>query len=236
MKATIFRHAAYSSLGSLSAVLEKAGMEYRYIDLYREESPDFDPYDPDLLIVLGGSMGVYDVDEFLFLKYEIDILEKRLAEDLPTLGICLGAQLIAKALGSDVFLGEQGREQGWHPLRVLEEGQKTAIRHFDSRHTNMLHWHGDTFDLPEGTTLLASSDQYENQIFCYGENTMAFQCHAEGTADMLQKWLNKFPDKDKHLKKIIQETEQYGENLITRTEKFFLEWVEQLKENGEENA
>ncbi len=229
---TAFRHTISDGLGSLAAALEKAGADYRYIDTYKEDVSDFDALAPDLLIVLGGAPGVYQADLYPFIKQEIKILEKRLAAGLPVLGICLGAQMMAKALGSEVYIGEQGQEKGWHKIYINEAGKQTAVRHLDAAHTSMLHWHGDTFDLPDGATLLASSDLYRNQIFSWGDCALGLQCHAEATQNILQSWMvdaaASVHKGELDLHRLRAQTDANTDILMRQTELFLHDWLEQV--------
>ncbi len=229
MKAAIFRHTILDSLGSLEKTLNRSNVTYDIIDTFHEDFSDFDPNQPDILIVLGGPMGVYQADDYPFLKQEISILKQRLEKDRPTLGLCLGAQLIAKALGSDIYPGKQGKERGWFPLSVNEAGLKTPMRYLDASQTNMLHWHGDTFDLPHHCCLLASSAQYENQAFSYKKNTLALQSHPEITPYMLDNWLVHaaalIAEKTINPKKIRQDTHKYAAILESQTDLFLTEWI-----------
>jgi GMP synthase (glutamine-hydrolysing) len=224
-------------LGSLAGVLDKAGIEYRYIDTYREDFSDFDPELPDLLIVLGGSPGVYQADHYPFLKEELLHIEKRLERNMPVLGICLGAQMMAKVMGSNVFPGPQGSERGWYSLKVNEKGKQSAVRHLDEEYTQMVCWHGDTFDLPKGATLLASTDMYENQIFSYGKNILGLQCHAEVTPCILKGWFvssaSRVANGELDLEDLRSKTEQHAPVLINQTEKFLLEWLDQIEPIGQ---
>lgn len=235
MNIVAFRHTTCDGLGSLAHALERAGLDYRHIDTYREDFSSFDPLMPGLLIVLGGAPGVYQAEQYPFLVDEMIILEKRLAADLPTLGICLGAQMMAKALGSDVYIGKQGPEKGWHSIKVSEAGKETAVRHLDSEHTRMLQWHGDTFDLPQGATLLASSDQYDQQVFSWGKNVLGLQCHVEVTPCILKSWIVNAAG-DVHegkldVEKVRQDTDDHLETLMTQSEKFFMEWLGHIKKD-----
>ena len=123
--------------------------------------------------------------DYPFLQQEIDLLKVRLEKNLPTLGICLGTQLIAHALGAKVYAGHS-KEIGWSKLTlpVAENNPLQALENIE-----VLHWHGDTFDLPEQAELLASSDLYPNQAFRVGQNILALQFHAEVASESLEKWL-----------------------------------------------
>jgi len=120
----------------------------------------------------------YEEDIYPFLKIEIAILETRLSSDYPTLGICLGAQLITKALGSKVYRGSS-KEIGWSALHPTNIGKQNFFPHFDSAKTDVLHWHGNAFDLPQGTVLQASTAIYKNQAFTYKSNTLSIKFHSE---------------------------------------------------------
>ena len=232
MTTAIFRHSDGRQAASLIPVLEKAGLDYAYVDTYHDDISDFDPYAPELLIVMGGGMGVYQSHIYPFLTHEMKIIEKRIARDLPVLGICLGSQLIAGALSAKNYKGTSGFERGWLPIQVNAAGMKTPVRHFDARETMVMQWHGDTFDLPKGAALLASSDSYENQAFSYGKNTMALQFHAEMDPLKISHWMaQSYSDIESgiiDLKKIQDDTEKYCSTLMRQTEKFLLEYIEQV--------
>lgn len=123
--------------------------------------------------------------DYPFLQQEIDLLKVRLEKNLLTLGICLGAQLIAHALGAKVYAGHR-KEIGWSKL-TLPVAENNPLQ--DLENIEVLHWHGDTFDLPEQAELLASSDLYPNQAFRVGQNILALQFHAEVSSESLEKWL-----------------------------------------------
>lgn len=232
MSITAFRHNICEGMGSLSAVLDKTGIPYHYVDTYYEDIDGFDPLGPDLLVVMGGTPGVYQMEDYPFIAEEIEIIRKRIDKQRAVLGICLGAQMIAGALGADVYPGALGPEKGWFPIEVNEEGRGTAVEYLDKAHTNMLHWHGDTFDLPEGAKLLASSEKYPHQIFSYGDNVMALQCHLEITPQTLHGW---FVSSAAHVKKgtvnleiLRAQTAKYNETLIRQSEKFLLRWLSDI--------
>lgn len=187
---TIFSHTADSApQGSLAPAFAACGLTCERIDTWRDGAAGYDPLSPGLLLVLGGPPGVYQADLYPFLTQEIGILEKRLAAGLPVLGICLGAQLMAAALGARVYRGGQGTEAGWHDLILTEAGRAGPLRCFDPAITRVMQWHGDTFDLPEGAVRLASTEKYENQAFSWGDRALALQCHIEVDLPVLESWL-----------------------------------------------
>lgn len=186
-EAIAIRHVCFEDLGCFADVLQERGIGLRYVDAGIDDLGGIDPLTPDLLVILGGPIGVYEEDGYPFLREEIALLERRLAADRPTLGICLGAQLIARALGSAVYPGP-AKEIGWQPLELTAAGLSSPIVHLDGAGTSMLHWHGDTFDLPPEATLLASTALCRHQVFAWGKATLAFQCHPEVRAARLEGW------------------------------------------------
>jgi len=185
--ALILRHVAFEDLGSFAPVLERHGYRIEYHEAGLEDFSAIDPASPALLIVLGGPIGVYDEADYPFLKHEIRLLEQRLAAGLPVLGICLGAQLMARALGARVYPGGC-KEIGWSPLTLTEAGRRSSLAALAPEATQVLHWHGDTFDLPPTATLLASTPLFPHQAFSLGRHALALQFHPEVTAPGLERW------------------------------------------------
>ena len=180
------RHVAFEDLGSFAAPLQQAGYAIDYIDAADVDLASVDPLAADLVVVLGGPIGVLDHNAYPVLTLELDLLRSRLAADRPTLGVCLGAQLIAAALDANVYPGPC-KEIGWSPLTLTEAGERGPLAALQD--TSVLHWHGDTFDLPEGCDLLASSAICRHQAFSRGANVLALQFHAEPLATKFERWL-----------------------------------------------
>lgn len=178
------QHLAFEDLGALEDVFYQLGYRVRYFEAGVDDLTQAFGH-KGLTIILGGPIGVYESDDYPFLQKEIDLLKERLKQNLPTIGICLGAQLIAHALGAKVYAGHQ-KEIGWSTLHLSHTENNLLSALID---TPVLHWHGDTFDLPENATLLASSDLYPNQAFTLGKHILALQFHLEVAADSLEKWL-----------------------------------------------
>ena len=185
-KAIAIRHVGFEDLGSFVPPLRDAGYEIAYLDAGMDDIAHGAGSDPDLLIILGGPIGAYEKVDYPFLKTELDILERRLAADRPTLGICLGAQLMARALGSRVYPGP-AKEIGWAPLQLTDAGRAGPLRHLGDH--PVLHWHGDTFDLPTGCDRLASTTLCQNQAFARGTSLLGLQFHPELLGVFIERWL-----------------------------------------------
>jgi GMP synthase (glutamine-hydrolysing) len=179
------RHVAFEDLGSLAPLLLGRGHAIDYVDVPTADLSSIDALAPDLLVVLGGPIGVYESDRYPFLEREIECLRARLAARRPTLGICLGSQLMAAALGARVYPSGV-KEIGWAPLELTPAGRASCLAHLTD--TPVLHWHGDTFDLPAGATLLASTPACRHQAFSAGTHALALQFHAEVVGSALEAW------------------------------------------------
>lgn len=186
-RAIALRHVAFEDLGLLAPALAHAGWDYDILDAATADLTQPEIAAADLLIVLGGPIGVGDVDDYPFLTREIALLERRLADDRPTLGVCLGSQLMAAALGARVYAGPV-KEIGWAPLQLTDEGRASCLAPLGEPDATVLHWHGDTFDLPAGAIRLASTPAYANQAFAYGQNALALQFHIEADPARLAEW------------------------------------------------
>jgi GMP synthase (glutamine-hydrolysing) len=178
---------AFEDLGLIAPILEESGWRTSYCDVPVEDLDELSVASADLVIVLGGPIGAYDIPAFPFLSREIALLERRLANGQPTLGICLGSQLMASALGSRVFAGPH-KEIGWGRVALTDEGAASCLAPLGDPNAAVLHWHGDTFDLPESAARLASSALYENQAFAYGPRALALQFHIEADSRSLERW------------------------------------------------
>jgi GMP synthase (glutamine-hydrolysing) len=184
--AAAIRHVHFEDLGAFETVLSGGGYRVQYWDAGTCDLHAEDLANCDLLIVLGAPIGVYETDKYPFLTDEIALIERRLNFARPSLGICLGAQLFARALGARVYPGP-AKEIGWATVSLTETGKHGPLKSLEG--VPVLHWHGDTFDLPEGAELLASTSICRNQAFSYGKSVLAFQFHPEASAKNFERWL-----------------------------------------------
>ncbi len=184
--AIAIRHVAFEDLGSAARSIAAAGYRCAYLDAFRD---DLAPAaKADLLVVLGGPIGVYEEAAYPFLSAELRLIEQRLRQGRPTLGICLGAQLMARALGQRVYPGGR-KEIGWAPLLLTPEGTNSVLAPLGPGRPSVLHWHGDTYDLPPESRHLAASALYRQQAFALGTHALALQCHLEVAAPGIEAWL-----------------------------------------------
>lgn len=186
--AVVVRHLDIAHLGSFDGLLRERGYEITTID-----ASDLDPdggamLDADLVIVLGGDMGVYETEQHSYLVTELDLLARRLENEKPTLGLCLGAQLIAHSLGGHASKGKSV-VIGFRDVNLTEAGRDSPLRHFAG--VPVMQWHGDSFRLPAGATRLASSAEYSNEAFRLGDYALAVQFHPELTGTMYQEWIDR---------------------------------------------
>jgi GMP synthase (glutamine-hydrolysing) len=232
MKALILCHKSKADAGAFDDLLLERGAEVDLRLAFDEGVEDVDPAEHDVTLFMGGPMGVYEADLFPYLHAEIRYLEKRLEAEKPYLGICLGGQLMAKAMGAEVFPGKQGKEIGWHSIKVNEEGMKTPMRHLDCSNTHMMQWHGDTFHKPAEATLLASSDLYVHQAIGYGQKALGLQCHPEVTKTNIELWMalgqREIKNAGLTVPMLRQQTHEYIDTLNEQRTKFFNEWLDNV--------
>ncbi len=184
-RCVVIRHVRFEDLDFLKPILVNRDFEISVAEPGIDELQH--ARDSDLLVILGGPIGVYEEKTYPWLQEEIAIVAHRLANAAPTLGICLGAQVIARAAGSRVYPGGSP-EIGWTPVTLTDAGLRSPLR-FLSAQVPVLHWHGDTFDLPDSATLLASTEVYPNQAFAIARHTLGLQFHIEVDPKGIERWL-----------------------------------------------
>ncbi len=191
-RALIIRHVPHEGVAGFREPIEAAGYAIDRLDVTDPGFSDADLVEPDLLIMMGGPMAVYEQHIHPWIGCQLRRLKGRLDADRPTLGVCLGAQMIAAALGAEVYAGPS-KEVGFHLLAVHPAAQDGPLGLLVD--VPVLHWHGDTFTLPEGVELLASTSAYDHQAFRRGRNLLALQFHAEmGLDERFHQWIAQWPD------------------------------------------
>jgi GMP synthase (glutamine-hydrolysing) len=229
--AIALRHVAFEDLGLLAPVLEREGWDIAYRDASMDDLDDALLRNADLLVVLGGPIGVYEADSYPFLAGEIALIEQRLSRNLPMLGICLGAQLMAKALGARVYPGPV-KEIGWGRVELTGEGAASCLSPLQEDDAAVLHWHGDTFDLPDTAQRLASNQHYQNQAFTHGRNALALQFHLEADPHGLEQWYVGHTAELSHAKMSVPalraETAKLAPGRAALADRVFSRWLREL--------
>lgn len=225
-KVLIIQHVGCEGPGTILPVLINSGYSVEYTRLYLGELPPEDITGFDGLVILGGPMGVSDADKYPYINSELKLIDSALKAGSPILGICLGAQLMAHAAGARVYHGET-KEIGWYDLTLTGEGVLDKSFSALPKTQSVFQWHGETFDLPSGSTLLASSKLFPNQAFRIGENAYALQFHFEVTEEMIKGFLEANPGELSELrgvinpKKIVVDTRLHINSLIEHGRKVF---------------
>ncbi|HEY0622946.1 glutamine amidotransferase [Sphingomonas sp.] len=226
-KGLIIRHTPYEGIAGFRQPVEEAGYALDRIDVTDPEFARVNFNAPDLLILMGGPMGVYERDANPWIDCEIDRLASRISLGLPTLGVCLGAQMIAAAMGAKVYPGPV-KEVGFAPVALNAAGAESPLRHVAG--VPVLHWHGDTFPLPENVELLASTDAYRHQAFRRGPELLALQFHAEmGEDRRFEEWLDGAEDyvgeAGLTLDQLRAQHERHGPDAVAAGRAMIAEWL-----------
>jgi GMP synthase (glutamine-hydrolysing) len=199
-KLLVCQHVPFEILGTLNPLLKEAGFRIRYVNFGRdpEAQPNLDGYDG--VVILGGPMSVNDTRNHPHLRTELDLIRRAIDRRMPLLGICLGAQLIAKALGAGVSRSSQV-EIGWYDIAPTADAvEDPLLRHFDPSE-RIFQWHSDSFELPTGAVSLATAPDCPNQAFRWGDNTYGFQFHLEVDEHLIERWL-RVPVHQEQLRKL----------------------------------
>jgi len=184
----VFQHVPYEPLGTLDPLIRSHRHRIRYINFGREPhaTPSIDGY--DALIILGGPMNIGQEENYPHLTVEKEVIRQAIKRDLPILGICLGAQLIASALNAKVYSANIN-EIGWTKLSATQNGKNDPLINCFRRNESIFQWHAYTFDLPQEAQLLVEGEQVVNQAFKLKHNVYGFQFHLEASLPLVQRWL-----------------------------------------------
>ncbi|MHC9085973.1 glutamine amidotransferase [Luteimonas sp. RIT-PG2_3] len=224
------RHVALDDLGLLAPVLDQRGCRVDYVTAGVEHLDTEAVIAADLLVTLGGPLGIRETTRTVFLTEERAAIAERLALGKPTLGICLGAQLMAQALGADVT-SNGTREIGYRPLTLTDAGHASSLRHLGP--VPVLHWHGYQFEIPAGAKRLAETPGFPNQVFSVGPGILGLQCHLEADYTRIERWLTA------HTQTLIEhridpeqirrDAAEHGPALSMAANRVFADWVDGLR-------
>lgn len=235
----IFQHVAAEPLGVLDPMLRRAGHRLRYVNFSRhpDARPRLERY--DALVVLGGPMNVEQMGRYPHLAFETEAIRHFLEAEKPLLGICLGAQLLAHALGAEIHQ-RCGYEIGWYPLQpTAATGNDPVLSPLTDDHP-VFQWHGRTFELPHGATRLARSAQCPNQAFRYGPQAWGFQFHLELDQGLIRRWLNTqayldelaASEVNRDAGTIHADTQRHIPHSLSLAESVFSNWLGRLGDRG----
>lgn len=222
MKVLILKNVPQEGPGTIEDFLKRERIPYRVIELESERIADTGY---DILVIMGGPMSVNDEEIYPYLREEEKVVKEFIRSGRKILGICLGAQMLAKALGAKVYKGPV-QEIGWYHIELTGNGLKDPLMQKLALHLKggdfwrrfrVFHWHGETFDMPEDAVRLASSELYPNQAFRYNKGIYAFQFHIEVKKEMISEWLKDTPG----FSRITKETHTFYEEYIGRAENFY---------------
>lgn len=231
-KITVFQHVPHEILGTLNPLLKASGFRLKYVNFSRNPSAQPNLQNSDGLVVLGGPMNVCQIDDYPHFKTELKCIEYALKKGIPILGICLGSQLLAHALGAKIHKNPD-LEIGWHEVSLTQEGQNDSFLSPIKTKAPIFHWHGYTFDVPKSAQHLAFSDKCKNQAFRYNHNVYGLQFHMEVTKNLIEKWLvvpsnqNDLQNlKDVTPNHILQDTKIHIQNLETLAHSCFQNFIQ----------
>jgi GMP synthase (glutamine-hydrolysing) len=189
-KLLVFQHVASEPLGHLDPLLRDSGVRIRYVNFGREPHATPDPRRYDGLVVLGGPMNVDEADRLPHLRFEMEAIREAMTLERPVLGICLGAQLLAAAMGGVVHPNPVP-EIGWYRLHTRPAAHEDPLfRHFERRPQFVFQWHAYTFAPPPGAVPLAWTRNCRNQAYRLGERAWGLQFHLEADAALINRWLH----------------------------------------------
>jgi GMP synthase-like glutamine amidotransferase len=222
MKVLIIKHVDIEGPGLIEDCLKQERMPYEVLNLEGGTVRFPTIEDWTHIVILGGPMNVYEEDRYSFLRKEDLFIKEAIQRGKFVLGICLGAQLIAKALGAKVVKAPV-KEIGWYEVSLTEEGVRDRMFCLLPGTFPVFQWHEDTFEIPKAGTLIATSSSIPHQAFRYGENVYGLQFHLEVTKEMIQEWMKTYDEEFNGAQtpllpklKLIAETEQRMDDFKER--------------------
>ncbi|WP_215777088.1 glutamine amidotransferase [Paludibacterium sp. B53371] len=226
--AWLIQHVAFEDAGLWTPLLHQVGYRIEKREAGTDLLPAVLPGEEDLLIVLGGPISASQVTRYPFLSAELDLIRTQLTARRPVLGVCLGAQLMACALGARVSPMAR-QEIGYAPLMLTEAGRDSVLAPLD--HLPVLHWHGEQFAIPDSAQHLAYSEQCPFQAFAIERHALALQCHLEVDPNKLERWLIGHTAELAHAgiapETLRQQAQRLGQAVVPQSRKVFQQWLEQ---------
>ncbi len=219
------RHVAYEDLDGFETSFRRRGYRISYRDAWYDDLVYASA--ADVLVILGAPVGVYENETYPFIHAELKLIEERLKANKPVLGICFGAQLLAQVLGSTIRKSDNF-EFGWQPIQLTKAGMTSPLAAYGEENVRVFHCHGDTFDIPRGAELLASTDLFSSQAFSYGPH-LAIQFHGEVTARGLKRWYIGHSARVKAamgVQQLLQDSEMYAPKVEPLLDGVIGKWLE----------
>ena len=229
-KIWVIQHHPVENLGTIAEALEGAALAWQYVRIFDGHPIPAEMKGAGGLILMGGPQSVYDESDFPTLKAELNLIESALKENRPILGVCLGSQLLAAALGAKVYKGAR-REIGWHPVKLSADAGSDRLLAGVPDEFTAFHWHGDIFDLPRDAVALASSEITPTQAFRYGDKVYGVLCHLEVNETSVNAMVREFTDATKHasLRSAILDNIDHVETLTEIAETVFGRWARPIQ-------
>jgi GMP synthase (glutamine-hydrolysing) len=232
-KVYVLQHHPAENLGNIADALEAAALAWQYVRIFDGHPVPASIKGAGGLIVMGGPMGVYETERYPWLADEMKLIQDAVAQDRPVLGVCLGAQIVAAALGAKVEKNPAGKEIGWHPVKLAEAAHDDRLMRDLPVAFTPFHWHGDIFELPAGAVALASSDKTPCQAFRYGANVYAFQFHfevtREGVAAMAAAWPRELDKEGIASEQMIAASDRFLPDLERMGDTVFSRWASPIQ-------
>lgn len=228
MSVLILKNVSTEGPGTIEDFLLEQKIRYRIVELGEEAIPDVKDF--EVLVILGGPMSANDEESYPYIKREIEIVKEFISKHKKVFGVCLGAQIMAKALGARVYAGTE-KEIGWYDIELTEGGIRDTLMKRLAVHPTVgdfwrrfkvFHWHGETFDIPPGAVRIARSELYPHQAFGYGNDAYAFQFHIEVKKETIYEWLkNESVDMNLIKKQTEAFYDEYRERALNFYKAFF---------------